>query len=39
MKVKLLFTTLLVGIFALTSCSKEEKEEKKPSGGKAGKKP
>lgn len=32
MKVKSLFTTLLVGIFALTSCSKEEKEEKKPSG-------
>lgn len=32
MKVKSLFTTLLVGIFALTSCSKEEKEEKKSSG-------
>ena len=32
MKLKSLFTTLLVGLFALTSCSKDEKEEKKPSG-------
>ena len=32
MKVKSLFTTLLVGLFALTSCSKDEKEEKKSSG-------
>ncbi len=32
MKVKSLFTTLLMGLFALTSCSKDEKEEKKSSG-------
>ena len=32
MKVKSLFIILLVGIFVLTSCSKEEKEEKKSSG-------
>jgi len=31
MKVKLLFATLLVGVFALSSCSKDDnKEEKKP---------
>ena len=33
MKIKLLFATFLVGLFALTSCSKEEKEEK-PTGAK-----
>lgn len=33
MKIKLLFATFLVSLFALTSCSKEEKEEK-PTGAK-----
>ena len=32
MKLKSLFATLLIGLFALTSCSKDEKEEKKPEG-------
>ena len=32
MKLRSLFATLLVGFLTLTSCSKEEKEEKKPSG-------
>lgn len=30
MKLKSLFATLLVGLLTLTSCSKDEKEEKKP---------
>lgn len=32
MKLKSLFATLLVGLLTLTSCSKDEKEEKRPSG-------
>ena len=32
MKLKSLFATLLLGLLTLTSCSKDEKEEKRPSG-------
>ena len=32
MKLKSLFATLLIGLFALTSCSKDDKQEKKPEG-------